>query len=74
MEHATCLNIDPTRETTLTTFTNRLVKVSKDPSNISYINNNEIYLFACITAQATNYKRSINRYYVAPELETFVDF
>ena len=67
MEHQTCLNIDPTRENTLTTFTNRLVKVIKDPSDVSYINNNEIYLFACITAQATNYKRSINRYYVAPE-------
>ena len=65
-DHMSCLGLDPTIENTLTTFTNRLVKVVMDPSDVSYITNAELYLYGCLTASSSNYKRSSNRYYMAP--------
>ena len=65
-DHMSCLGLDPTIENTLTTFTNRLVKVVMDPTDVSYITNAELYLYGCLTASSSNYKRSSNRYYMAP--------
>ena len=65
-DHMSCLGLDPTIENTLTTFTNRLVKVVMDPTDVSYITNAELYLYGCLTASSSNYKRSSNRYYIAP--------
>ena len=59
--HSLCLGLDPTKENSLNTFTNKLVKVALNPSDVSYITNAELYLYGCLTASSSNYKRSSNR-------------